>query len=1372
LIHFLTGDTMATGNVNAGQTGSGWIRSFVPGNFAQTGQGSLAGTAGGQPQGSSYERAIGPVANRTGVAANAILTGRKAPQGPQRIQTSPVVGSSVFETLARWRRSVIGGVVGAVGMPLSAAVFAAEPAIPQFHPDQAVYCVPDCPFDTTKLEHTLDATDFPVYVIYYSRMDGRGDSVQWTNDRTDDIMDAWAKQGFDQSDSAVIGRLYDQGQRDAEGGYQRGLTTNPPSNITTRQAWEQKDYELQDQHFVPKWSVSDYGGALGDYAAALDREFVRMTGLETERSALGEQIEKAGELKNNSAVTPEEKAALDKALTHSRAVLENKTKTGRPEFSVETLKKETETLAGVVGAIQKNVAVKQQDAIDLSAEIAKVEKAWASTEILPGDKTPANEKAVEKARKILIAKDYAAMKAATKELERLSSPIVKDIADRETARDNLKAAVTRAGSARMSSDLGERDDLGVITAALEQAKSLEGSRDYKAMIQVTSNLNDAAERLEKAATAHREHRIAVGQAREHIEAATDAVEQSLKDDARYLENDDTSSFFSAVAEAKKAAAGDHLELMREKSAALDAKRAELAQLVESREDEATARAVFTGAVALALAGSSIVGIAAFVKRLRVLGNKKKTFREAADGLAKEVENAKVNFVEFQEQRERIKRLKDKEGKTQEFYAEYSRLLNEIVYGIDALEKHVALQRAKAAEMKFWDASPMDGAIKALTEKFEFDTGQVTEADLFGEPQKETKTYKPEEFREDMRQKFARAKELSAKMADAEIAAAKSARVDLPRTELDAFIAQARASGIPVEWLKDHPLYENDARTWDALDAVREKDPVGYVDGVIEQEQKEKQVAVRFAGVVVIMKSVDEAQKRQAVVRVNFDDIVFDDAEGQDPRALETRMRRERAEFDAILARAFDLDAVEKEAQDVIRLFDEMTVRKQAIAGAIDEAQGKVAGSAAGIESIVSGLETAKARHARLLSEGGHSEGSVATAKIEIDQIEEDVAKANAAQAEAERALAEKKFLTAIAKSEAVKTHCQNAAEDLADFDREASARERIKTEFDRYLSSMEGMRRQKSDKMKSYDDVHEDEALFSKGDAFLTALRAEYAGQPGGRDWAVENDRLRDVVAAWDRAVEIVDNRQDVSNMSQQVDELDGRLATAISQAGAIRGFHTDNNLARLDAEIREARADIERAKEARRQAQETLANDDRAAEKAALRAIDMQRLALGNISDITRVASELEAKRREYEREMETLQREKDAAMRELRSYHYASGYDFGRADALFGNLPRSASAYDWFVVQAQVQAIREARRTILASAMAAHRAEENRREARRREEARRAAEARAAEERAAEARRAAQRAAEESRRRSSYSSSSHGGGGSTRHGGHGRRI
>lgn len=1387
---------MATGSVNTGRQGTG-LWTGLAGSFAGTSAGTGAFSTSQGQSGTFYERAVfGPVAHAPANAKRAVV-GRVAP-APVRAQRTAVIRTSVFETLSHYRRSVVGGVVGAIALPLSAA-FAAQPEpIPQFRPEQSVYCVPACPFDKYALEAKLDeSTQFPPYVIYFSRMDGQGSDAEWTNVRTDEVMDAWARQGFDQTHSLVIGRLWDDRQLDPDGqASRRGLTVNPPSSVTTQPGFDARfdalDEQLRTDYFRPKTRVSDHAGAIGDYVAAWDQQIVGMTGLKTERGALDAQITQAEELMKNTAITSDEAESLRTAAERARSILKDETREGRAEYDVKKIKKETTSLGDLVEAIQKSAGGKQQTLLDLSAEISGVEKAWDSAEALPGDKTKAMESAMEKARRALVAKDYAAMGSAETELSRLTGQMVQDVKARETSRGDLAAAVKRATDAK-AADLEAHEDLGVITSALVQAEGLAGSRDYKAMDQVTASLNGEAGRLEKSAVAYRELKIALGQTREHIEAAADAVEMSLRDDAGTLEGDDTSSFESAVAEAKAAAEGDNLELMREKSATLDAKREELKELVSQRESEALAWALGIGTVAVLLMGAAGYGLFRFLRRLSELGEKREKFRVAAEKVTADVGNAKENFNEFKQQRERISRFKDSEDETKEFYDEYTRLLNEIVAGIDAMEKRVALQRAEAAKMTFRDTGPMDNAIRALTEEFEFDTGTVKEADFFGEPLRETIKYKPEEFKDEIRRKIARAKELSAKLDDAEKAAQKSARADLPRTELDAFITQARAAGIPVEWLKDHPLYEDDAKTWDELDAIREKNPVGYVNDVIELEEKENAVFARFTGAAALMKSVDEAQKRQAAVQVNFDDIVFDDAEDQDPRALETAMRRERAELDSILSKSRDLDAVEKEANDVVRLFNEMAERKLAIAEAVRDAQTKVAESAAAIngapatestpkvKGIVKSLEEAKTRYANLLNEGGHAEASVAAAKVEIDQIVDDLAKARAAQAEAEQALTEKKFLAAIAKSEAVKTHVANAAEDLSDFDREAATREKIKADFDAYLASLDGIRRQKIEKMRAYDDVHEDERLFAKGDAVLASLRAEYA-EAGSRDWATEQNRLRDVASAWDRAVEIVDNRQDVANVSEKIDGLDGSLREAVGYVSGIRGNHTDNNLARMDAEIREAQAAIQNAKDARRQSQEVLGGgDDLAAEKAALRALDLYQSAVNQIADIKRVAGELEEKRREYDREMEKLRREKEDAMRDLQSYSYASGYDFGRAEALYDGLRRS-QVHDWFVVQAQIQAIREARRTVLASAMAAHRAEESRRAAIRREEERRARAAAEAAERAAEARRAAQRAAEESRRRSTYSSPSYsrpsggggsgGGGGSrTRHGGRGGR-
>lgn len=714
----------------------------------------------------------------------------------------------------------------------------------------------------------------------------------------------------------------------------------------------------------------------------------------------------------------------------------------------------------------------------------------------------------------------------------------------------------------------------------------------------------------------------------------------------------------------------------------------------------------------------LVGLGLLGARMRRVLAQKLAFDEELSRWRARVSTARSNFGELLTERDMVRGLREKRGETRALYDEVSALLDEVVVDLEALDAHLRRQEALASKARFYDAAPLGQAMAGLTEEFAFDAGMLAPQTLFGEPAALSRRVAPTAFQEKMEAAFGRARGLWTVVTDAHRAARRSAREDLPREPLDELSSRLEAGGVDLCWLHAHPLWRAEP-LWDELDALRAADPVAYVRRLGELRQQVVAVTARAAGVLGRAIQVGEAEVR-ADRPLDLSVTVLDGPD-QDPAALDAQRSAARAAWAAALG-VVDQVRFEGASDALMAVLDEIDRRKSALEAAIANAERGVEAMGRGVDSVQGALERAEARYQALVGPGRHAVASVVGAHSELTQAGEDLGVALAAAEEARVALEGRRHLSAVnAASRAVRA-CKDAMIDLEEFAGIASEREAQRARFDAALAGADAARAQRVQRMRGYGS-HADPSLFAHGDAELATLRAGIAAAP--QDWAEANGRLDAVLAAWDRAVEIVDNRKDVADADRVVEEARGHCDRVEMEAREAAGLHGGEDLARLNRQIQQSLDALSQARRQRDEARALLAaGDDRAAETAAFSAMKQASVARDAADQARAQRRSMDEARQRYLHAREALSDSRRRHASELAGYHYARSVDLSRGDALLRSLP-DARGLSWATELAQLSAIELAWSNAVAQARRHHQDELDRQEAerRRQEEARRRA-------------------------------------------------
>lgn len=319
-------------------------------------------------------------------------------------------------------------------------------------------------------------------------------------------------------------------------------------------------------------------------------------------------------------------------------------------------------------------------------------------------------------------------------------------------------------------------------------------------------------------------------------------------------------------------------------------------------------------------------------RYKVAATKRK-FYENLEAWKTKVRNASSQYVKFYGERDSVAGLKEITGETKELFDRVTVEVDVIYTSVSAMDAHLRSAEATAKKGKLID----------LNADFEFDTGKINEADLFGKPTK-TITVKPATFMADLKTRF------EATIADWQrLKRAAELRFKAPEEIFtsEKFTALTELAGkhhIPERWIADHPLADNDsadALLYADLAKVRWNDPLAYQNKLEELKQKESEIEQRLNRLVSAMQLT--TKNRLAVLKLEgialdpADDpaITFDNAQREEDKLagrLAARQKVEEIEEQAAKVNQFYILCREQigKAENALKMFNETKARADAL----------------------------------------------------------------------------------------------------------------------------------------------------------------------------------------------------------------------------------------------------------------------------------------------------------------------------------------------------------------------------------------------------------------------------------------------------------
>lgn len=432
------------------------------------------------------------------------------------------------------------------------------------------------------------------------------------------------------------------------------------------------------------------------------------------------------------------------------------------------------------------------------------------------------------------------------------------------------------------------------------------------------------------------------------------------------------------------------------------------------------------------------------------------------GWEEKIDNATQNWMTCYTDRENILGLDGIEGSSKEFYDLTTKLVDDLLIQIQAMGKLVKEARALLNQGNWFNIEPFQAAINKLSEPFEFDTGVMNKADLFG-GQTVTVTVDPDKFSKSMKGDFEKAVkgwDLLGEMADMRLTLAADA---LPQTTLDEMLSKMETNSIPQTWLASHPLIgddESDLTFWEGLDKLRQTDPLAYGKQVVAEQAKEKALVATIDRIVQCREDIAGAR----VESPDLGNTVV--PRGEDPKLMWAAARQAEARFEGVLASTTNIDEVETVAKTVCDTYRK--VRKQTA-----EILAAVKGAKSDIDLVGECINDAKVTITQATHR--HEAAQKVHAKLEpvgasIEQAQQSVKQATKVLATAKAALGQNAHLDAQTQAQKALAHAKFARKSAQDAIDICDRLDQEAARFAKRAKEMASARKSKVNSMSRYGD--------------------------------------------------------------------------------------------------------------------------------------------------------------------------------------------------------------------------------------------------------------------------------------------------------------
>lgn len=381
---------------------------------------------------------------------------------------------------------------------------------------------------------------------------------------------------------------------------------------------------------------------------------------------------------------------------------------------------------------------------------------------------------------------------------------------------------------------------------------------------------------------------------------------------------DAERYRARIARARPLLESNDSEAINREARSLDADLAPLYTAIADARAAADRAAMIRGGLTLLAIVLVFVALAFFFVRRAKLRHRRDAFAALADVWGDRIRNAAGRYVEFYGKRDGILGLLELEGKTAQLLNQVTTEVDAIYSSVAAMEAHVKAAQDKAARARWYRLKPIDQALAEIEQPFDFDTGVLNEADLFGPATKMIKI-DPGALSAELEARFAASLDGWKQLESAAELRFHEAAALFPQDLLDAQLARAKAWDIPARWLGAHPLFGDDASdktVWETADGWRWKDAVAYLEAIEQLRGKHDELVGVMDRLVAARESVaavrlDRLPPLPGGTRFDAPDDPADTIE--DARAAEARLEQ-------LIVHVGALDEVEAEARSTVELY--------------------------------------------------------------------------------------------------------------------------------------------------------------------------------------------------------------------------------------------------------------------------------------------------------------------------------------------------------------------------------------------------------------------------------------------------------------------
>lgn len=539
----------------------------------------------------------------------------------------------------------------------------------------------------------------------------------------------------------------------------------------------------------------------------------------------------------------------------------------------------------------------------------------------------------------------------------------------------------------------------------------------------------------------------------------------------------------------------------------------LAEHVSASREAARARAQLVTTVLIVVGLLLAFALVFFIVRSAQLSRRRKAFAAIADAWDERTKNAAGRYVEFYGKRDAILGLLELEGKTAALLEQVTAEVDGIYSAVAAMEAHVDACADEARRARWFRLAPIDRALAKIEAPFDFDTGVLNEADLFGPPTKQLRI-DPQTLEAELESRFASSIMGWKRLETAAELRFHEAVALFPHTLLDGLLETAAAQRIPARWLVDHPLFGDEAQDktiWEEADQWRWKDAIAFLEAIEALRERHAAVEARLARLVAVRERIAAVRLAELPEIAPAGTTTYDAADDpadtiEDAKSAEIDLDRK-----ILAADLASLDRIEEAAAATVALYEETAAQIQRIRDALAFAEPEVQAAQRLMDNALSALDELGRQAERAAGVHLFSRAStfveVAARRLESGRAELDQARAR---------LAQRRHLDAHRLAERAKAAMVAVREEAERGLEHIDALDQTRLAYERRVSEMSAVREAKIAEIRRYNGTSFPDAWHAPA----VSLPADFAELTRALDAVVEiwNGHVRTARIAWEEA--------------------------------------------------------------------------------------------------------------------------------------------------------------------------------------------------------------------------------------------------------------